>query len=221
MDRVKTSKALFAAAAMGALASCGGASTPVGSTAATPAGAASTVTPGSRPRDLDTYMALIDLDVYKSKVAPAFDKYVNTGDDKAVRALLASASLPELGDKKKRLEAAIKLAPAVVEAKCLVKLPGIEPYQLGGGELVSYLYSASDWLRETLTSKDISDETLDYPLGEHAEIIRPADATEIRVYARKVPAPEDANVGKQLAALLTMMDAVSRSPHYALALVMR
>jgi len=177
--------------------------------------------PQARPRDLETYIALVDIDVYKSKVAPAFDRYVSTGETGDAAKLMPGLTLPALDTKQKRLEAALKAAPPVVEAKCLVKLAGIEPYQLGGGELVSYLYSASDWLRETLTAKDISDETLDYPLGEHAEVIRPADAAEIRVNVRNVPTPPDAGIKNQLAALLTMMDAVSRNPHYALALVMK
>jgi hypothetical protein len=119
------------------------------------------------------------------------------------------------------MEAALKLAPAVTEAICLVRLPGIEPYQLGGSELVSYLYSASDRIREALTSKDISEEALDYPLGEHTEIIRPADAAELRVNVRTVPTPEDANLRTQLAALLKMMDAAASNSRYALALVMK
>ncbi len=176
-----------------------------------------------RPRDLETYLALVDLNVYKTRIAPAFEQYVNTGDARAVTALQrdGGGALPELTDRKKRLEAALKAAPAVVEAQCLVKLPGIAPYQLGGGELTSYLFSASDWLRETLTSKDISDVTLDYGLGEHTEIIRAADAAEIRVNVRNVPVPEDAAVKAQLTAFLAMMDAAGRNPHYALALVMK
>ncbi len=176
---------------------------------------------GSRPRDLETYLVLIDLGVYRSKVAPAFEKYIESGDASAVSGLMPGAKLPALAERKKRLEAALELAPTVVETKCLVKLAGIEPYQLGGTELVSYLYSASDWLRETLTSKDISDVTLEYPLGEHTEIIRATDAAEIRVNARNVPAPEDAKIKSQLAAFLTMMDAAGRNPHYAVALVMK
>ena len=175
----------------------------------------------ARPRDLDTYLAIIDLATYKNKVAPAFERYVSTGDADALAALVPKVSLPELDDRKKRLEAALKAAPAVMEAKCLVRLPGIEPYQLGTGELVSYLYSASDWLRETLSSKDISDLTLDYGLGEHTEIIRPTDAAEIRVNARNVPVPEDPKVKAQLASFLSMMDAAAKNPNYGLALVMK
>ena len=179
-------------------------------------------TPAVRPRDLETYMVLLDLAVYKSKVAPAFDKYVTFGDSAGVRELMPGVELPRSSDRKSRLEAALKASSSVVEAKCLVRLAGVEPYQLGGGsELVSYLYSASDWLRETLTSKDVSDLTLDYPLGEHTEIIRPADAAEIRVNARNVLPPEDATIKRQLAALLTMMDAASGNPNFALALVMK
>ena len=168
-------------------------------------------------------MVLIDFDLYRTKIAPAFDKYVNAGDASQLRALVAQGvDVPESSEKKARLEAAQKLAPAVLEAKCLVRLPGIDPYQLGGGgELVSYLYSASDWLRETLSSKDISDITLDYPLGEHTEIIRPPDAAEIRVNVRHIPAPEDAAIKKQLAALLTMMEAPEKNAKYALAMVMK
>jgi len=204
-----------------ALEGCGGTS-PVTSPA--PAAATPTtmaVSPSSRPRDLESYLVLIDIAAYKSKVAPAFDKYVDTGDAGAVQALLPGIAVPELTDRKKRLEAALKLASAVVEARCVVKLPGVDPYQLGASELVSYLYSASDRLRETLTSKDISDETLDYPVGEHAEIIRPADAAEIRGLARNVPVPEDAGIRKQLAALHTMLDDPARNRNHALAMVMK
>ncbi len=167
-------------------------------------------------------MVLLDLGVYEGKISPAFEKYVKTGDASGLRQIVAAGiEVPELDDRKKRLEAAQKLAPAIMEAKCLVRLPGVEPYQLGAGELVSYLYSASDWLRETLTSKDISDITLDYPLGEHAEIIRPVDAAEIRVNIRNIPAPEDANIKRQLAALLSLMDDAARNPRHAIAMVMK
>ena len=167
-------------------------------------------------------MVLLDLGVYEGRIAPAFEKYVNAGDASGLRPLMADGvEAPQLDDRKKRLEAAQKLAPAIMEAKCLVRLPGVEPYQLGAGELVSYLYSASDWLRETLTSKDISDITLDYPLGEHAEIIRPVDAAEIRVNIRNIPVPEDANIKRQLAALLSLMDDAAKNPRHAIAMVMK
>ncbi len=180
----------------------------------------------ARPRDLETFMVLIDLGIYKSKIAPAFEKYVTTGDPNAIRELLPSGAppvdLPEVEDRKKRLAAALAVSPRIVEAKCLVRPAGIEPYQLGGSTaLVSYLYSASDWLRETLTAKDISDLTLDYPIGEHTEIIRPADAAEIRVYTRNIPIPEDAAIKTQLAALLKMMETAEKNPNYAIALVMK
>lgn len=165
-------------------------------------------------------MVLIDLGLYESKIAPAFDKYVGTGDASAL-AQLTTEPIPDLKDRKQRLEAALKLAAPVVEAKCLIKLAGSEPYQLGAGELVSYLYSASDWLRETLTARDISDVALDYPLGEITEIIRPVDATEIRVNIRNIPMPEDAGIKKQLAGLLAMMDAAAKNPKHALAMVMK
>ena len=192
-----------------------------GAVAASPAGSSK-----ARPRDLETFMVLIDLGVYKSKIAPAFEKYVTTGDPSAIRALLPAAAptvdLPEIDDRKKRLVAALAVSPRIVEAKCLVRPAGIEPYQLGGSTaLVSYLYSASDWLRETLTAKDISDLTLDYPIGEHTEIIRPTDAAEIRVYTRNIPAPEDAAIKTQLAALLKLMETAEKNPNYALALVMK
>ena len=77
---------------------------------------------------------------YKLKVAAAFDKYITFGDASAVRALLpANASeMPQLSDRKKQLEAALAVSPGVVEAKCLVRLQGLDPYQLGGsGALVS------------------------------------------------------------------------------------
>ena len=215
---------LFAAALIAALAgaSCGGGASSTVTAPATKTEAASATT-GSKPRDLETFMVLINFDLYRTKIVPAFDKYVNAGDASPLRELVApGVEVPELSEKKLRLEAAQKMAPAVLEARCLVKLPGIDPYQLGGGgELVSYLYSASDWLRETLSSKDISDITLDYPLGEHTEIIRPPDAAEIRVNVRKIPAPEDAAIKKQLAALLTMMEAPEKNPKYALAMVMK
>jgi hypothetical protein len=175
----------------------------------------------AKPRDLETYMVLLDLGVYKSAIAPAFDRYISSGDAKAVRHLLPGAALPESPDRKNRLEAAQKVAPLVMESRCLVKLPGVEPYQLGGSELVSYLYSASDRLREALTSRDISEETLDYPLGEHTEIIRAEDAAEIRVNIRKVPSPEDAGLKTQLAGLLRMMDAAAGNSRLSLALVMK
>lgn len=165
-------------------------------------------------------MVLFDLGRYQSTVAPAFDKYVESGDASGVRKL-TKETVPELSDRRQRIAAAQKLAGPVVEAECLVKLPGVEPYQLGGSELVSYLYSASDWLREALTARDISDVTLDYPLGEFTEIIRPIDATEIRVNVRNIPMPEDAQIKKQLANLLAMMEAAGRNSKYALAMVMR
>ena len=171
-------------------------------------------------------MVLIDMGVYNSKIAPAFEKYVTAGDPSAVRALLPADAptpdLPEIDDRKKRLAAALAVSPRIVEAKCLVRAAGIEPYQLGGSTaLLSYLYGASDWLRETLTAKDISDITLDYPIGEHTEIIRPADAAEIRVYTRNIPVPEDAAIKAQLAALLKLMETAEKNPNYALALVMK
>ncbi len=211
---------LLAVALVAALDGCGG-SSPVTSAAPAATKPASVPSPATRPRDLETYLVLIDVGAYKSKVAPAFDKYVDSGDTKAVRDLLPGIEVPESPDRKKRLEAALKLASAVVEARCVVRLPGISPYQLGNTELVSYLYSASDRLRETLASKDISDDTLEYPLGEHTEIIRPADTVEIRGLARNVPAPEDAGMRKQLAAFHTMLDAAGRNPNHALALVMK
>ena len=205
-----------------------------GSTASAPASPAAadaqppaTGSSKPRPRDLETFMALIDMGIYKSKVAPAFEKYVTTGDSSALRALLPADApnnpgLPEVDDRRKRLAAALAAASRIVEAKCLVRLAGIEPFQLGGSTaLVSYLYSASDWLRETLTAKDISDITLDYPIGEHTEIIRPTDAAEIRVYTRNIPVPEDAAIKTQLAALLKMMETAEKNPNYALALVMK
>jgi hypothetical protein len=201
----------------------GGGKTPAptaGSTAAVQSAAGSSPA-SSKPRDLETYLVLIDSSIYETKIKPAFDKYVNNGEPGPVRLLLAGAVLAEDSSKPRRFEAAQRLSPAVMEAKCLVKLPGVEPYQLGPGELVAYLYSASDWLRETLTSKDISDIALDYPLGEITEIIRPTDAAEIRMYMRNVPAPEDAAIKKQHAALLTMMDAAAKNPKYALAMVMK
>ena len=167
-------------------------------------------------------MVLLDVGVYETKIAPAFEKYVSAGDASPLRRIVADGvDVPELDDRKKRLEVAQKLAPAIMDAKCLVRLPGVEPYQLGASELVSYLYSASDWLRETLTSKDISDITLDYPLGEHAEIIRAADAAEIRVNIRNIPAPEDANIKRQLAGLLSLMDDAAKNPKHAIAMVMK
>jgi hypothetical protein len=211
---------LLAAALVAALDSCGG-SSPVTSPAPAATKPVAAPSPTTRPRDLETYLVLIDLGAYKSKVAPAFDEYVDSGGTKAVRDLLPGIEVPEFQDRKKRLEVALKLASAVVEARCVVKLPGIDPYQLGSAELVSYLYSASDRLRETLTSKDISDETLAYPLGEHAEIIRPADVIEIRGLAGNVPVPEDAEMREQLAAFRAMMDAAGRNPNHALALVMK
>lgn len=184
---------------------------------------ASTASNKPRPRDLDTYMVLFDLGTYESKIAPAFDKYVSTGDTGALSELIRSGgeAIPNLADRKQRFEAAQKLAGPLVEARCLVKVSGSEPYQLGPSELVSYLYSASDWLRETLTARDISDISLDYPLGELTEIIRPVDAAEIRVNVRNIPMPEDAAIRKQLAALLAMMDAAGKNPKHVLALVMK
>lgn len=212
---------LLAVLLMAALYGCGGSSPVASSAPAATQPPNSAAAPGSRPRDLETYLVLFDLAAYKSKVSPAFDKYVDTGDTAGVRDLLPGIEVPELADRKKRAEAALKLATAVVEARCVVKLPGVDPYQLGSSELASYLFSASDRLRETVTSKDISDETLEYPLGEHTEIIRPVEIAEIRGLARNVPVPDDAAMRKQLAAFHTMMDAAGRKPDYALALVMK
>lgn len=165
-------------------------------------------------------MVLLDLGVYETRIAPALDKYVATGDRSGLEKLTPEP-IPDLAERKQRLEAAFKLAAPIVESKCLVRVAGSEPYQLGGGELVSYLYSASDWLRETLTARDISDVALDYPLGEITEIIRPVDAAEIRVNIRNIPMPEDGGIKKQLAGLLAMMDAAAKNPKYALAMVMK
>lgn len=209
--------------------SCGGAgnspSAAASATAATPNPevgnqAAGPAASRPRPKDLETYMILFDLGIYESKIAPAFDKYVATGDASGLEKL-TSQPVPVLANRKQRLEAAQKLAAPIVEARCLVKLPGADPYQLGASELVSYLFSASDWLRETLTARDISDVALDYPVGEITEIIRPVDAAEIRVNIRNIPMPEDAGIKKQLAGLLAMMDAAAKNPKQALAMVMK
>ncbi|MBM3792850.1 MAG: hypothetical protein FJW31_02050 [Acidobacteria bacterium] len=202
------------------LTACGGSKPDAEAGPAAPAAAQPKAGAGNKPRDLETYMVLVDLDAYEKKVAPAFEKYVTSGDTEAL-AELTSAAIPTLPDRKQRTEAALKLAPAVVEAKCLVKLPGIEPFQLGPGELISYLYSASDLIRDTLAARDISDVTLDYPLGEHTEIIRAADAAELRVNVRNVPVPEDAGITKQLADLLKLMDDSAQNPRHALAMVMK
>lgn len=203
------------------LTGCGG-SKPAAETASTAPAADAQTKPAvaGKPRDLETYMVLVDLDAYEKKVQPAFEKYVASGETDAL-AELTSAAIPTLPDRKRRTEAALKLAPAVVEAKCLVRLPGIEPFQLGPGELISYLYSASDLIRDTLAARDISDVTLDYPLGEHTEIIRAADAAELRVNVRNVPVPEDASIKKQLADLLKLMDDSAQNPRHALAMVMK